>query len=257
MCDPEGSFARRANPDSIVWQRLASMHWESVVLELVREHVVRTDSEWAKGLLEDWDRVAGHFWQVVPKEMLAAWHIRWSRRRWRRWSKVLYERRFVGLCLACLLAGERPMRAFPILAFSAALLASPALAQPPRPERPSAADAARMLQNPVAQDAAARALTQLAGIVLDTRVGPLAALDPDADVRPGDSLRDLKRRDDPHYEQHLYRDTKRALGQAGAVAGGVAAESDELRRTAARLRDALAPLMGALAPAEDSRAGDY
>jgi glutamate synthase (NADPH/NADH) large chain len=68
--DAERSFERRANPDSIVWRRLGSMHWEGVLLDLVREHATRTDSKWAKGLLEDWDRTAADFWQVVPREML-------------------------------------------------------------------------------------------------------------------------------------------------------------------------------------------
>ena len=68
--DPEERFARRANPENIVWQRLASAHWEGVLRGLIEEHAARTDSKWSKGLLEDWDRVAGHFWQVCPKEML-------------------------------------------------------------------------------------------------------------------------------------------------------------------------------------------
>ncbi len=68
--DAEERFARRANPENIVWQRLASAHWEGVLRGLIEEHAARTDSKWSKGLLEDWDRVAGHFWQVCPKEML-------------------------------------------------------------------------------------------------------------------------------------------------------------------------------------------
>ena len=68
--DPEERFPRRANPENIVWQRLASAHWEGVLRGLIEEHAARTDSKWSKGLLEDWDRAAGHFWQVVPKEML-------------------------------------------------------------------------------------------------------------------------------------------------------------------------------------------
>ncbi len=68
--DPEERFARRANPENIVWQRLASAHWEGVLRGLIEEHAARTDSKWSKGLLEDWDRVAGLFWQVCPKEML-------------------------------------------------------------------------------------------------------------------------------------------------------------------------------------------
>ncbi|WP_174279312.1 glutamate synthase large subunit [Sphingomonas bacterium] len=68
--DADGGFDRRANPDSIVWRRLGSAWWEERLLGLIRDHVAVTDSRWARGLLDDWDRVAGRFWQVVPKEML-------------------------------------------------------------------------------------------------------------------------------------------------------------------------------------------
>ena len=68
--DEDGSFEQRANPESIVWQRLATPHWEAKLRGLVEAHVAATDSKWAAGLLEDWDRAIGHFWQVVPKEML-------------------------------------------------------------------------------------------------------------------------------------------------------------------------------------------
>jgi len=68
--DADASFEAHANPDSIVWQRLSSAHWEAVLVNLVREHHETTDSKWSGGLLEDWDRIRGRFWQVVPKEML-------------------------------------------------------------------------------------------------------------------------------------------------------------------------------------------
>ncbi|MGY4398718.1 glutamate synthase (NADPH/NADH) large chain [Sphingomonas sp. UYAg733] len=68
--DEDGSFARRANPESITWQRLSSMHWESVLLNLVRAHHAATDSKWSGSLLDDWGRMVDRFWQVVPKEML-------------------------------------------------------------------------------------------------------------------------------------------------------------------------------------------
>ena len=69
--DADDSFAQRANPESIVWQRLASAHWEARLRALVEAHVAATDSKWAAGLLEDWDRAIGAFWQVVPREMLS------------------------------------------------------------------------------------------------------------------------------------------------------------------------------------------
>lgn len=129
------------------------------------------------------------------------------------------------------------------LALPLLLIATPALAGPQRP-RPTAEQAAAALGNPLVQEAAARALMQVVGIVLDTRAGPAAALDPS--VRPDDTLRDVVRRDDPRFEEGLYRDTRRSLGNAAAVAGGVAAGSRELKRTADRLDAALGPLIAAL-----------
>ena len=69
--DRAGSFAARANPDSIVWQRVVSDHWEGVLHALVTAHAQATDSKWAVSLLDEWDRALPHFWQVVPREMLA------------------------------------------------------------------------------------------------------------------------------------------------------------------------------------------
>ncbi|WP_448659534.1 glutamate synthase large subunit [Sphingomonas sp. CJ99] len=68
--DADGSFAERANPESIMWQRIASTHWADRLHALVQAHHAVTDSKWAGELLEDWDRAIGEFWQVVPKEML-------------------------------------------------------------------------------------------------------------------------------------------------------------------------------------------
>jgi glutamate synthase (NADPH/NADH) large chain len=68
--DEDGSFTRNANPESIVWQRLASPYWETRLKSLIAEHAVATDSRWSNSLLDDWDRVRGQFWQVCPKEMV-------------------------------------------------------------------------------------------------------------------------------------------------------------------------------------------
>ncbi|MBL8546251.1 MAG: glutamate synthase large subunit [Hyphomonadaceae bacterium] len=67
--DEDGRFADRANPDSIIWQRLASAHWEKVLKALVSEHAKRTDSPRAAQLLTNWDAARGRFWQICPIEM--------------------------------------------------------------------------------------------------------------------------------------------------------------------------------------------
>jgi len=69
--DRTGSFARKVNPESVVWQRLASAHWEGVLKALVERHHAETSSRWAEHILRDWERVRGDFWQVCPKEMVS------------------------------------------------------------------------------------------------------------------------------------------------------------------------------------------
>lgn len=129
------------------------------------------------------------------------------------------------------------------LAVPVLLAASPAFAQHASVR---ADDLARVARSPVAQDAAAALIDQLADIVLDTRVGPAAKLvDPRA--RASDTLRQVRERDDPRFEERLHADTRRMVGTAGAVAGGAAVEAAELRRTADRLRAAIGPLADVLA----------
>ncbi|MDE0879707.1 MAG: glutamate synthase large subunit, partial [Sphingomonas bacterium] len=68
--DPDGAFETNANADTITWRRIATEHWEGVLYDLVAEHASVTDSIWSRGLVEDWPRIVGDFWQIVPKEML-------------------------------------------------------------------------------------------------------------------------------------------------------------------------------------------
>jgi hypothetical protein len=119
-------------------------------------------------------------------------------------------------------------------------------------------DAARQLQDPIAQEAIAMAVSSIAAIVLDTRVGQLAqVLGPESDIRPSDTLRDVQRRKDPDFEAKLQDDTRRAVATAGSAAVGAAAMSGELQRTAERLQAAMAPLAGVLASQAEDYDDDY
>ena len=69
--DPEGSFERKVNPDTVTWQRVDHPHWDAVLKAMVEEHVAETKSPLGARLLNDWDREVEKFWQVVPKEMLS------------------------------------------------------------------------------------------------------------------------------------------------------------------------------------------
>jgi len=70
VLDVTGNFERRANGESIVWQRFASTYWETKARALIAEHAIATDSAWSNAILDDWDRWRHSFWQVCPKEML-------------------------------------------------------------------------------------------------------------------------------------------------------------------------------------------
>src|SRR3546814_15468360 len=69
ILDTDDQFERRANGESIVWQRLASGHWEAVLKELVEDHAKATGSKWSAEVLADWDRGRGRFRQVCPQDM--------------------------------------------------------------------------------------------------------------------------------------------------------------------------------------------
>jgi glutamate synthase (NADPH/NADH) large chain len=70
VLDSDDRFEIRANGESIVWQRLASTHWEGVLKGMIADHADATDSAWAKEILTDWPRWRDRFWQICPKEML-------------------------------------------------------------------------------------------------------------------------------------------------------------------------------------------
>ncbi|HLI10903.1 MAG TPA: glutamate synthase large subunit [Alphaproteobacteria bacterium] len=68
--DPEEQLPARLNGETVLLQRIETPYWEGVCRALVQEHADHTQSRWAAGLLNDWDREVGKFWQIVPKEMI-------------------------------------------------------------------------------------------------------------------------------------------------------------------------------------------
>jgi glutamate synthase (NADPH/NADH) large chain len=68
--DAEGDFEHRVNPDSVIFQRIETEHWESVCRSLIERHAEATQSKWAMQILTEWEVEKAKFWQVVPKEMI-------------------------------------------------------------------------------------------------------------------------------------------------------------------------------------------
>jgi glutamate synthase (NADPH) large chain len=68
--DQDGRFDEHVNGDSVVWQAVASRHWQDVLRAAIEEHVAETDSERGRELLANWELELPRFWQIVPKEMV-------------------------------------------------------------------------------------------------------------------------------------------------------------------------------------------
>jgi glutamate synthase (NADPH/NADH) large chain len=69
--DADGKFTEHLNSDTVVAQRMDSLHWEGVLRELIDEHRRETQSVFAQQILAHWDVELRNFWQVCPKEMLS------------------------------------------------------------------------------------------------------------------------------------------------------------------------------------------
>ena len=70
VLDLDDRFHTMLNTDSVVTQRIGTRHWEAELKALIDEHARETGSAFAAGILRDWDRYLGRFWQVIPKEMV-------------------------------------------------------------------------------------------------------------------------------------------------------------------------------------------
>src|SRR3546814_11364799 len=61
VLDEDDGFERHANPESILWRRLDSAHWEAALKALIADHTRATGSKWSEEILSDWDRRRGQF----------------------------------------------------------------------------------------------------------------------------------------------------------------------------------------------------
>ena len=68
--DPQDSFVNRANTETLHITRIQHPHWEAVLRDLIIEHGQATESVTAARLLNRWATAVGHFWQVVPNEII-------------------------------------------------------------------------------------------------------------------------------------------------------------------------------------------
>jgi len=68
--DEAEDFANRLNRDTVVAVPVRSKHWEGVLKGRIEEHVAKTESRYAREILDRWDEALPRFKQVVAKEMI-------------------------------------------------------------------------------------------------------------------------------------------------------------------------------------------
>ena len=68
--DPNKQFQNKANPESIVWQKLETKYWETELKNLLKKHYNETNSQVSKKIIENFEKEIINFYQVCPKEML-------------------------------------------------------------------------------------------------------------------------------------------------------------------------------------------
>ncbi|MBX3566096.1 MAG: hypothetical protein KF730_16165 [Sphingomonas sp.] len=90
------------------------------------------------------------------------------------------------------------------------------------------------LSNPTVQAGIAGLVGVFADTVLDTRIDPVAHYTDR--VRPGDTLGDMVRREDPRFDEKLQNGTRRAVALAGQLTRDGAAMGTEIGKTADKLQ---------------------
>ena len=68
--DKEGSLPVRINLDDVIYQQQMTSYWEEFLLSRIKLHNVKTQSNHAKNLIENWQKEKFLFWQIIPKEMI-------------------------------------------------------------------------------------------------------------------------------------------------------------------------------------------
>ncbi len=69
--DPDNRLENLINDETVIMQRVETLHWDRVLRGLVERHAQLSHSAHAEGLLREWDLQVGKFWQVVPKDLIA------------------------------------------------------------------------------------------------------------------------------------------------------------------------------------------
>lgn len=70
--DPTGVFPNRINGESVILEAVGPSTDTADLHALIEQHVAATDSVHGRRLLDNWQEERSHFWQVIPRTVIAA-----------------------------------------------------------------------------------------------------------------------------------------------------------------------------------------
>lgn len=136
-----------------------------------------------------------------------------------------------------------------LIAVAAAAFAGSALAQVPPSRDPIEDEIARAMPSPGQVEAMAPVLDRSMGALMNMDVGPLMdAVDPYRRSpeygRPGRTIGQLGRRDDPYFEQRLHSQIYAGTAQMGRMMGALSAATPALARSMREFERAIGTAVG-------------
>ena len=67
--DKDGTLPLRINLDDVFYQQQMTFYWEDILEKKIQNYFNETNSQYAKNILDNWERDKYLFWQIIPKEM--------------------------------------------------------------------------------------------------------------------------------------------------------------------------------------------
>ena len=68
--DENNEFEKRANPETIIWQKLETEFWKNYLKNLLHQHFQETNSKVSEKIFNNFEKELNKFYQVCPKEMI-------------------------------------------------------------------------------------------------------------------------------------------------------------------------------------------
>ena len=68
--DKDGTLPLRINLQDVFYQQQMNVYWENFLKNKIKDFIKETNSNYAKNIINNWEKEKYLFWQIIPKEMI-------------------------------------------------------------------------------------------------------------------------------------------------------------------------------------------